>query len=131
MNPKRARIHRILVVEDVQEMRDDIERLLRRDGYWINAERNEEDAVGRIRNNRPDLILISLQGTPLHVLNTARRIRERSGLSESTPIVIFSIAIVPEGAEEHIGQNIFVTVPDNFNQLRTLLARVLYESRID
>jgi CheY-like chemotaxis protein len=55
MNPKRARIHRILVVEDVQEMRDGIEGLLRRDGYWINAERNEEDAVSSqgVVNNSP------------------------------------------------------------------------------
>lgn len=117
---------RILVVEDVQETRDAIEGLLRRDGYWVDPARGEDDAVERVRLNRPDLILISLGGTEDQILHTARKIRERSGLTEQTPIVIFSISTVPEGAEEEIGGNIYVTQPDNFNQLRTLLTRVLY-----
>jgi two-component system alkaline phosphatase synthesis response regulator PhoP len=125
MYPKTARMTRILVVEDVQETRDAIEALLKRDGYWVDPARDEDDAVDRIHSNSPDLILISLGGTAENVLSTARRIRGRGGLTESTPIVIFSIATVPEGAEEEIGGNIFVTAPDNFNQLRTLLTRVL------
>lgn len=116
---------RILVVEDVQETRDAIEALLKRDGYWVDPARDEDDAVGRIHSNTPDLILISLGGTAENVLSTAQRIRERGGLAESTPIVIFSIATIPEGAEEEVGGNIYVTAPDNFNQLRTLLTRVL------
>jgi hypothetical protein len=43
----------------------------------------------------------------------------------TTPIVIFSIST--EGAEEEIGANVCVVRPDNFNQLRMLLMRVLYE----
>jgi two-component system, OmpR family, KDP operon response regulator KdpE len=125
MIPNPTRTIRILVVEDVQETRDAIEALLRRDGYCVSSARNEDDAVEKINANCPDLILISLGGRPQHVLRTARRIRDRGGLTQSTPVVIFSIAILPEGAEEHIGGNIFVTVPDNFNQLRTLLIRVL------
>jgi CheY-like chemotaxis protein len=115
----------ILVVEDAQEMRDAIEALLRRDGYWVTPARNEEDAVARIHDNPPDLILISFEGTTEHVLSAARRIRDRSGLTTSTPIVIFSITNFPEGVEELIGGNIFITAPDNFDQLRTLLTRVL------
>ena len=125
MIPKTARMTRILVVEDVQETRDAIEGLLRRDGYWVDPARDEDDAVERVRLNRPDLILISLGGTAEQVLDAARKIRERSGLTEQTPIVIFSISAVPEGAEVEIGGNIYVTQPDNFNQLRTLLTRVL------
>lgn len=45
----------------------------------------------------------------------------------TTPIVIFSISTVSEGAEEEIGANVCVVRPDNFNQLRMLLMRVLYE----
>ena len=126
MIPKSARMTRILVVEDVQETRDAIEVLLRRDGYRVDPVRDEDDAVERVRSNRPDLILISLGGTPEQVLSTARKIRERGGLTEGTPIVIFSISTIPEGAEVEIGGNIYVTVPNNFNQLRTLLTRVLH-----
>jgi hypothetical protein len=34
---------------------------------------------------------------------------------------------VDEGDEVAIGQNVYITRPDNFNQLRTLLARLLNE----
>jgi CheY-like chemotaxis protein len=125
MIPKCAPMTRILVVEDVQETRDAIEALLKRDGYWVDPARNEHDAVEKIRLNSPDVILISLGGTTEHVLSTARGIRERSGLLESTPIVIFSILTIPEGAEVDLEGNIYVTAPDNFNQLRRLLTRVL------
>lgn len=115
----------ILIVEDSQEMRDAVEALLRRDGYWVSPARNEDEAVLRIHANPPDLILISIEGTTEQVLSTARRIRDRGGLTASTPIVIFSITGFPEGVEEQIGGNIFITAPDNFDQLRTLLMRAL------
>jgi CheY-like chemotaxis protein len=117
---------RILVVEDVQETRDAIEALLKRDGYCVDPARDEDEAVEKVRSNLPDLILISLGGTPEQVLRTARKVRDRGRLTACTPIVIFSISTIPEGAEEELGENIYVTVPDNFNQLRTLLNRVLY-----
>jgi CheY-like chemotaxis protein len=125
MIPRPARPTRILIVEDEQETRDAIEVLLKRDGYRTTAVRNEEDAVEKIGKYPPDLILVSLHGSPEHVVNTAWSIREKGGLSEGTPIVIFSIATVPEGAEEDIGSNTYVTLPDNFNQLRALLTRLL------
>jgi CheY-like chemotaxis protein len=120
-----ASLTRILVVEDVQETRDAIELLLRHDGYRVDPARGEDDAVERIRLNTPDLILVSLGGAAENVLRTARRIRERGGMTEATPVVIFSLVTIPEGVEEELGGNIYATSPDNFNQLRILLARVL------
>ena len=130
MIPKSARpLARILVVEDVQETRDAIEALLRRDGYRTDSARDEADAIDRVRLFCPDLILISLGGESEKVLRTARRIRERGGLTDRISVVIFSISTVPDGAEEEIGGNIYVTAPDNFDQLRALLRRVLRASR--
>jgi len=116
---------RILVVEDEQEIRDAIESLLKSDGYLIDPARSKDQPVKRTGPNRPDLILVSLNGPAVRVVNTAKKIRQQAGLNEQTPIVVFSISAVPEGAEEVIGENIYVTSPDDFNQLRALLARVL------
>lgn len=116
---------RILIVEDVQETRDAIEELLKHDGYRVDSARDEDQAADRATRNPPDLILMSLAGLPEYVLSTANRIRERSGLTHRTPVVIFSLANVPEGAEEALFGNIHLTAPDNFNQLRTLLTRIL------
>lgn len=128
MIPKTAPIRRILVVEDVQETRDAIEALLKSSGYYADPARNEEDAVERAIWSRPDLVLVSLGGPSEKVIDAARGIRARAALGQQIPIVIFSIDIVPQGAEQEIEGNIHLTSPDNFNQLRELLARVLARS---
>ena len=115
----------ILVVEDIEEARDGIVKLLKVDGYHVKAARDEYDAVESALRNQPDLILVSLGGLPRDVFKTARHIRERAELGENVPVVIFCMEEIREGAEVAIGQNVYVTRPDNFNQLRNLIARVL------
>ncbi len=116
----------ILVVEDVEETRDGIEELLKADGYRVDPARNEEDAVGRARRQRPDLILVCLDGPHLDVIAAAQRIRDRAELSEEVPVVLFCIERVAEGAEVNIGENMYITRPDNFDQLRVLVLRLLH-----
>jgi CheY-like chemotaxis protein len=115
----------ILIVVDAQEMRDSMGTLLQRDGYFVRSARDEEEAVERIHLSSPDLILMSPSGTTEHIVSAARRIRQQGGLTENTPIVIFSITNFPEGLEDEIGGNIFGIAPDNFDHLRALLVRVL------
>ena len=117
----------ILVVNDVEETRDCAEKLLVADGYRVDPARNEDDAVDRIKRRRPDLILVSLAGSPVDVIVSVARIRERAGLSKDVPVVIFCLPI-EEGAEVAIGSNVYVTWPDHFDQLRTLLQHLLLES---
>jgi len=115
----------ILVVEDVQETRDGIERLLTADGYRIALARDEQDGIESARRQRPDLILVSLAGIPREVILSARRIRESAAIGEDVPVVVFCIDEIDQGDEVAIGENVHVTRPDNFNQLRSLLARLL------
>jgi two-component system response regulator MprA len=117
----------ILVVEDVHETRDGIEKLLKADGYRVTVARDERDAIESARLKHPDLILVSLAGLPREVIVAARRIRERADVREQVPVVVFSVEGIGEGDEVAIGQNVHVTQPDNFNQLRSLLARLLRE----
>jgi two-component system, OmpR family, response regulator MprA len=115
----------VLVVEDVAETRDGIEKLLKADGYRVAVARDERDAIESARLKRPDLILVSLAGLAREVIVTARRIRERAQVGEQVPVVVFCVEEIGEGDELAIGQNVHVTRPDNFNQLRSLLARLL------
>ncbi len=115
----------VLVVEDVAETRDGIERLLKADGYRVAVARDEQDAIESARLKTPDLILLSLAGLSSEVTATARRIRERAEVGEGVPIVVFCIGEVAEGDEVAIGQNVYVTRPDNFNQLRSLISRLV------
>ncbi|HVS82420.1 MAG TPA: response regulator [Pyrinomonadaceae bacterium] len=115
----------VLVVEDVAETRDGIEKLLKADGYRVALARDELDAIESARRQCPDLILVSLAGLPSEVIVTARRIRERAGVGEQVPVVVFCIEGIGEGGEVAIGQNVHITQPENFNQLRSLLTRLL------
>ncbi len=115
----------ILVVEDVHETLDGIEKLLRGDGYRVALARDEEDAVESARRLPPSLILVSLGGLSREVIVTARRIRALAEVGEGVPVVVFCIEEIPEGDEVAIGENVHITRPDNFNQLRSLLTRLL------
>jgi len=115
----------ILVVVDVEETRDGIESLFAADGYRVDPARDEAAAILEARRERPDLILVSLGVTQEAALGTARRIRKGAAIGEGAPVVIFCIDTVAEGAEVDIGENAYVTRPDNFNQLRVFVDRLL------
>lgn len=115
----------ILVVEDVHETRDGIEKLLKADGYRVVSARDEFDGIENARRQRPDLILVSLSGSPSDVLGSGRRIRESAAGGDDVPVVIFCFDEITTGAEVAIGKNVHIAQPDNFNQLRDLLSRLL------
>lgn len=115
----------ILVVEDVHETRDGIEKLLIADGYRVALARDEHDAIESARRTRPDLILVSLAGLPLDVMVSARSIQRRAEVGEHVPVVVFCTEGLAEGEEVEIEENVYLTRPDNFNQLRRFIARLL------
>jgi len=122
---KKNNANLILVVEDVHETRDGIEKLLMVDGYRVALARDEQDGIESAQRQRPDLILVSLAGSPREVIVSARRIRESAAIGEDVPVVVFCFVEIAEGDEIAIGKNVHVARPDNFNQLRSVLARLL------
>jgi DNA-binding response OmpR family regulator len=120
----------ILVVEDVHETRDGMEKLLMADGYRIALARDERDAIERAQRTRPDLILVSLAGLPREVVFSARSIRQRAEVGDCVPVVVLCNEGIAEGDEVEIGDDVHVTRPDNFNQLRSLIARLLNKTSI-
>src|SRR5258708_2098832 len=114
----------ILVLEDIEETAYLLEKMLKGNGYRVTVARTEEDAIFRGRSQSPDLILMSLGLGPERLLATAHRIRRQAGLSQNVAIVIFCVATIPEGAEIEVDKNIYLTRPDNFNQIREFLHRI-------
>lgn len=125
MTPERERRSLILIVEDVEETRHGIERLLTASGYQVSTAKDDEEAIQKARLHHPDLILMSLGLDAVRVLPVARRIRERAGLGEEVPVVAFCVASLNEGDEVAAGYNVYMTRPDNFDQLRALLSRLV------
>ena len=118
----------ILVVEDVYETRAGIDTLLKATGYRVVLAGAEQEPINSTRPERPDLILLSGAGLPNNVLIKVDRIRKAVAVGVEIPVVVFCAQDITEGEEVAIGGNVYLTNPDNFNQLRNLLARILLET---
>lgn len=113
------------MVEDVEETRDVLEDLLKASGYTVLSARNEEDARLKSRDRKPDLILISIGAPTSASIEAALRIRLAAGVGENLAIVVFCCVEIEEGSEVHLKGNVHLMRPDNFDQLRQLLRRLL------
>ena len=118
----------ILVVEDVYETRAGIDTLLKTNGYRVALASAGREAINITAPERPDLILVSGSGLPNNVLVKVGRMRKEAAVGDEVPVVVFCAQDIPEGEEVAIGGNVYLTNPDNFNQLRSLIARLLPES---
>jgi CheY-like chemotaxis protein len=118
----------ILVVEDVYETRAGIDSLLKANGYRVVFARAEWEAISSTQPERPDLILVSGAGTANNVLVKVGRVRKEATVGDEVPVVVFCAQDINEGDEVAIGGNVYLTNPDNFNQLRSLVARLLPET---
>ena len=117
----------ILVVEDVDETRAGIDTLLKANGYRVALASAYEEAINSTRSERPDLILVSGSTLPDNVLVKVDRIRKEVAVGDEVPVVVLCAQDIPEGEEVAIGGNVYLTNPDNFIQLRSLVARLLPE----
>jgi two-component system, cell cycle response regulator DivK len=116
----------VLVVEDFEDNRFMMRRLLEMSGYRVVEAVNGNQAVEIAESERPDIILMDLSLPMLDGLAATRRIRERNGAGR-VPIVAVS---AHDSADFHAealaaGCNEYVTKPIDFDQLVGLLDRLL------
>src|SRR5678815_3459809 len=84
----------ILVVEDVNETRDGIERLLKADGYRVTLARDEKDAIESAQRVPPNLILVSVAGLPHEFVIAARHIRGLFFFNDTATTEIYTRSLV-------------------------------------
>jgi CheY-like chemotaxis protein len=118
----------ILVVEDVYETRAGIATLLEANGHRVALASTEGQTRKSTRLERPNLILVSGSGLRDNVLVMVERIRKEVAVGYEVPVVVFCAQDISEGEEVAINGNVYLTNPDNFNQLRSLVARLLLET---
>ena len=117
----------ILLLEEIEETRDCIKKLLERDGYRIQESRNEDSAIESARRTPPDLILVCIEGLINDIVAVGRRIRTRAELSDDTAVVVFRCETINENEKVSVEDDIYVISPNNFNQLRQFLNRLLQQ----
>jgi two-component system, cell cycle response regulator DivK len=116
----------VLVVEDFEDNRFMMRRLLEMSGYRVVEAVNGEQAVELAAEERPDLILMDLSLPKLDGLAATRRIRQNYGLAE-VPIVAVSAHDTSDFHADALaaGCNEYVTKPIDFDQLESLLKKLL------
>ena len=115
----------VLVVEDFEDNRFMMRRLLEMSGYRVVEAVNGNQAVESAATESPDIILMDLSLPQLDGLAATRRIRAQDEL-QKVPIVAVS---AHDSADFHAealaaGCNEYVTKPIDFDQLVELLNRL-------
>lgn len=116
----------VMVVEDFEDNRFMMRRLLEMSGYRVLEAINGEEAVELAEREHPSLILMDLSLPLLDGLAATRRIREVEELRQ-IPIVAVSAHDTADFHAEALaaGCNDYVTKPIDFDQLEALLTRLL------
>jgi two-component system, cell cycle response regulator DivK len=118
-----------LVVEDFEDSRFMMRRLLEMAGYNVLEASDGEQAVRMAVEARPVVILMDLSLPKLDGLSATRQIRQKKGLKK-VPIVAVSAHDSPESRTEALdaGCNEYVTKPIDFDHLHALLRRFVAAS---
>jgi two-component system cell cycle response regulator DivK len=112
----------VLVVEDFEDNRFMMRRLLEMSGYRVVEAPDGMTAVEAARRERPDIILMDLSLPQMDGLAATRAIRREGGLGK-VPIVAVSAHDSNDFHAEALaaGCNEYVTKPIDFDQLVRLL----------
>ena len=123
---KKAEPLTVLLVEDTEDNRFMMRRLLEMTGYRVVEAMNGEEAVKLAKSELPQIILMDLSLPVIDGLAATRLIRKLPKL-ESIPIIAVSAHDTSDFQSEAIqaGCNSYVTKPIDFNELEELIAQLL------
>ncbi len=121
---------RLLLVEDSEDNRFMLRRLLEIGGYQVVEAVNGPDAVRIAEQGRPHLILMDLSLPIIDGLSATRKIRQMPKLA-NVPIIAVS---AHDSADFHTqaleaGCDGYITKPIDFTQLEELITRLLANSK--
>jgi CheY-like chemotaxis protein len=116
----------VLLVEDTDDNRFMMRRLLEMTGYRVLEARNGEEAVAIAEAEIPQLILMDLSLPIIDGLAATRLIRKLPGL-EVTPIIAVSAHDTSDFQSEAIkaGCNSYITKPIEFSELEEMIAQLI------
>ncbi|HEX7330714.1 MAG TPA: response regulator [Pyrinomonadaceae bacterium] len=126
---KQAKTPTVLLVEDTEDNRFMMRRLLEMTGYRVIEAMNGEEAVKLAQAESPHLILMDLSLPIIDGLAATRLIRKLPDF-QSTPIIAVSAHDTSDFQSEAIaaGCNSYVTKPIDFNELEELIGQLLQKT---
>lgn len=119
----------LLLVEDTEDNRFMMRRLLEMEGYRVVEARNGEEAVKLAQAEQPELILMDLSLPVIDGLAATRLIRQIPCFTK-TPIIAVSAHDTADFQTEafEAGCDQYITKPIDFGELEKLIAEFLRKS---
>ena len=81
----------ILVVDDVEENRDILERRLRKEGFKVEVATDGQDAIDTLRNSIIDLVLLDIMMPEIDGISVLMQIREDSMFDDVAVIMVTAV----------------------------------------
>jgi PAS domain S-box-containing protein len=116
----------ILLAEDNESNIATISQYLQALGYGLIVARDGNEAIERVHESRPDLVLMDIQMPTLDGLEATRRIREDSAYQD-LPIIALTALAMPGDKERCIaaGANDYISKPVSLRRLVTIIESFL------
>lgn len=118
----------ILVVDDSEDMRDLLQRLLERAGYGVVVAEDGQASLTQAKLHHPDLVLMDLSLPDLDGWEAVRHLRKMPEF-RTTPIIAVSAHVSPQEAERAMaaGCTAHIGKPFDTKMLLREVARLLAE----
>ncbi|MFH0799823.1 MAG: response regulator [Pseudomonadota bacterium] len=117
---------KILVIEDEEDTRLFLKDRLEMNGYEVDQARNGQEGLERVRESRPDLILLDVMLPKMNGYQVCRQLKQDEA-TRTLPIIILT-AKAEESDQfwgKEIGCDDFVTKPFDLDELILKVARLL------
>ena len=110
---------RVLVVDDDKGIREFVRTVLADEGYDVTEATDGQEALDRVAQRRPDVILLDMRMPVMDGWEFARTYRERPG--PHAPIVIVTAALDVAKDAKEIGADGFLAKPFQLDDLLQLV----------
>lgn len=110
--------NKVLIVDDTETMRLYQEMLLSGEGYEIELASNGEEALEKIRENKPDLVLLDIMMPVMDGIECCRRIKRDDGTKDIKVVMVTTKSEYDKVKEAFTaGCDDYVTKPIDKNEL--------------
>lgn len=122
--------HRILVIEDQEDLAELYESSLERAGYDVSVAYTGEEGVAEFETKGADAVLMDMTLPEMHGTKVLETIR---GLSASVPVLVVTGETMAESREvcQRLGVQEYLSKPPDYDQLLGALKRALAHPQRD